>query len=476
MDELILKNLIAGKGISGGNTFAVNSDFYEEFSTQVGDATIFDIKMATSKANAIAKECNQIPFEDRKKILNTAAKKIRFSTEDLEYIVRYTGMPITRVKKHVEEIRTTLQIIPELVEKRIGIKHGKIARKPLIGENFFKVLNSINGFVYAVTPANDPRVTAFVSAWLVTLGIPVVFKVAATDVLTAQKIIAAILDSGYPAAGINQLCWDTKREEKHRLNFDLVDSATAIWAFGDNKTVDRLLRLEETEQGNIDHFADKIVLRHISGRAAGVYDGVYDAKKTAKIIVESALDWPIGCNAMKAVFDASKKGELEQELLEKFKEYEKYTGDPLKEKTKVGYVKPQLNNQVYERIQSLGKLGLITRLNGIRKEAHQTTPILLVTEDNHSEFLSKEYSTYILAIKPCDTFETAINDVNYSAGEEHRLALSIFSDEEDAILKATLKAHHIKRIRHSTELDLLFHEGNDYLHKLTIPQIHRVNF
>ena len=476
MDTLILKNLIAGKETSGGNTFTVNSDFYERFNTRVEDATIFDIKMATSKAKAIAKECNQIPFEDRKKILNTAAKKIRFSTEDLEYIVQYTGMPIAQVKKNIEEIKITLQIIPELVEKRIGIKHGKIARKPIVGENFFKVLNPINGFTYAVTPANDPRVTAFVSAWLVTLGIPVVFKVAATDVLPAQKIITAIIDSGYPAAGLNQLCWDTKKEEKRRLNFDLVDSAAAIWAFGDNKTVDRLLRLEEIEQGNIDHFADKIVLRHISGRAAGIYDGVYDAKKTAGIIVESALEWPIGCNAMKAVFDAGKQGELEQEILEKFKEYEKYTGDPLKEKTKVGYVKPQLNNQVYERIQSLVKLGLITRLSGIKKEARQTTPILLVTEDDHSEFLSKEYSTYILAVKPCDTFETAINDANYSAGDEHRLALSVFSDEEDVILKATLKAHHIKRVRHSTELDLLFHEGNDYLHKLTIPQIHRVSF
>src|SRR3989344_5773900 len=155
MDTLILKNLIAGKETSGGNTFTVNSDFYERFNTRVEDATIFDIKMATSKAKAIAKECNQIPFEDRKKILNTAAKKIRFSTEDLEYIVQYTGMPIAQVKKNIEEIKITLQIIPELVEKRIGIKHGKIDRKPLIGANFFKVLNSINGFVSAVTQAND---------------------------------------------------------------------------------------------------------------------------------------------------------------------------------------------------------------------------------------------------------------------------------------------------------------------------------
>jgi len=476
MDYLNLKNLIAGKEVEFGGKLRVSSEFYPNYSTQISDSTIFDIKMAISKAKTAAEKCNQMPFEERRKILQNAAKKISFNSSDLEYIVRYTGMPITQVKKQTGEVKAVLEIIPELIEKRIGIKYGKIARKPIDGENFFKFLHPIDGFLYAVTPANDPRVTAFVSAWAVSLGIPVVFKTASTDVLTAQKIIRAILDCGYPDAGLNQVCWDTKKIEKRRLNFDLVDSATAIWAFGEDKTVDAQLRFEESEGSNVDHFANKIILRHASGRSAGIYDDQYDNKKAAEIIAESALDWPIACNSMKTIFDTSTGHELVEELKEKFSEYEKYIGDPLKETTKVGYVNPRTNNHVYARIQDLERLGIMTRLKGIKIEDKQTSPILLQTDDVNSEFLNKEYGTYILAVKHCATFDDAVNDANYSAGDTHRLALSVFSDEEDKILKSVLRAHHIKRARHSTELDLMFHEGNDYLHKLTIPQIHRVSF
>ncbi len=474
-DSLVLKNLIAGQETMLGQNFTVKSEFYSEYQTQVADATLFDIKMAISKARSASEGCKRLTFDERKEILDAASKKIRFDSKDLEYIVKYTGMPIKQVKRQVEDIKTTLRVIPELIEKRIGIKYGKIGRKPVVGENFFKFLHPIDGFAYVVAPANDPRVTAFVAAWLVSLGIPIVFKTASTDVLIAQKVIWEIINAGYLRGGINQVCWNTKEVKNRKLNFELVDYASAIWAFGDEETVDKLLRVEDTESGPVDHFSGKIILRHASGRTAGIYDDQYSPKKAAEIIVESALDWPIACNAMKAIFYYGGE-DLEQEIKIKFQEYEKCTGDPMEEKTKVGYTKPQINNQVYSRIINLEKLGLAERILGDKKHEYQTTPILLRVEDNNSEFLSREYSTYILTLKQSETFEEAVYDANFSAGEANRLALSVFTEEEDRTLKTVLKAHHIKRARHSTELDLLFHEGNDYLHKLTIPQIHRVSF
>ena len=475
MDKMHLKNLVGGGEIGLGKEFEVKSEFYNDYVTSVTDSNMFDIKMAISKVKAAEAECNRLSFEERKKILKKAANKLKFNWEDYEYIVKYTGMPIRSVRKHLGDIIKILEIVPELVEKRIGTKHGRIGHKPIEGHDLFKFLQPITGYAYVVTPANDPRVTAFVAAWLVTLGIPGVFKVAKTDVFSAQKTMRAIIDSGYPVGALNQLCWDTANEETKKLNFSLADASTAIWAFGTDETVDNLLRFERSGNGGINHFSGKVVLRHATGRAAGIYDGTYNIKETAKIIAESALDWPIACNSIKSVFDASPKHELLEQLREQFDDYAAFTGDPLEEGTKVGYISSKLNNHIYSRIASLERLGVIKRTTGEKLNEFQTTPIILNIQDEHSEFLSSEYSTYITAVKECASFEDAVECSNYAAGKQHRLVVSVFSEERDKILKTILKAHHVKRARHTTELDVLFHEGNDYLHRLTTPQIHRVD-
>ena len=136
-----IKNLIGGREIGLGETFTVRSEFYEDYYTIVTDSNLFDIKMAVSKAKTAGMECNKMPFGERKKILHEAARKIAFSKKELEYVVKYTGMPLKQVKRQVEEIKTTLKIIPDLVEKRIGVLYGRIGRKPVEGQDFFKFLN-----------------------------------------------------------------------------------------------------------------------------------------------------------------------------------------------------------------------------------------------------------------------------------------------------------------------------------------------
>ncbi|MEM4255523.1 MAG: aldehyde dehydrogenase family protein [Candidatus Norongarragalinales archaeon] len=470
------KNYVGGKDILfSGKNFVVESEFYPDYRINAPESCLFDIKTAISKAKNAVLECRKIPFDERVKILKRASEKFSFKKDELEYIVKNTGMPISVVQELGLEIKQMNQVIPALIEKRIGTKHGKFGHDISKEPQLYAFFEPVNGIVYGVTPGNDIRVTAFIASWLVSLGLPGIIKCSKNDLVTAQKSVRAIVEAGYPAGALSVLCWDTGKQENSKLNFELADAAKVIWAYGDDKTVDTLLRFEEKENGHvIDHFSDKIVLRHATGRAAGICDKEIEPKQIAEMIVESSLRWPIGCNSLKMLFDASKESkELGHLLKEKFEEIGKHTGDPMNTKTKVGFTSPKLLNHVWGRIGDLKKLGLIEVKTGEKKSETQATPMLLETKDKNSEFLNTEFSTYILTMKKCNSFEEALVEANESAGPLKRLAVSIFSHDGEKVLKSYTHAHHVRRMRHTTEVDLLFHEGNDYFHKLMQPQIHR---
>ena len=472
------KNYIGGKEVLlSGKNFIVESEFYPTYRVSAPETGLFDIKTAVSKAKSSIQECRKLGFSERVEILEKAAEKFALGKNELEYVVKNTGMPISTVKEMAGEIQQMYRGLPVLIEKRIGTRHGKYGHVVSKEMGLFAFFEPVNGFIYAVTPGNDIRVTPFIAAWLVSLGIPGIFKCSKNDLVVAQKSIRVLTEAGYPDGALSVLCWDTNKKENSALNFELEDAAKAIWAYGDDFTVDNLLRFEEKANGQtVDHFSDKIVLRHATGRSAGICDSEMDLKHAAQTIVESSLKWPIGCNSLKMLFDAShQKQELMEILKEKFEEIGKKTGDPMDSKTKVGFVSSKLLNHVWGRISDLKKMGLLNIKIGEKKSEIQTTPILLETKDKNSEFLSTEFSLYVLTRKECATFREALNEVNESAGPMKRLAVSIFSHDEEKIMKGYTHAHHVRRMKHTTDIDLLFHEGNDYFHKLTTPQIHRIS-
>ena len=471
-------NYIGGKEVLlSGKNFVVENEFYPDYRVSAPEAGLFDAKTAVSKAKNAIQECRKLAFAERVEILERAAEKFALNNKEAEYVVKSTGMPISVVKEMAGQISQMYRQLPILIEKRIGTKHGKFGQRISKEMDLFAFFEPINGFVYAVTPGNDIRITSFIASWLVSLGLPGIFKCSKNDLAVAQKSIRVLTEAGYPDGALSVLCWDTNKKENSALNFELEDAAKAIWAYGDDFTVDSLLRFEEKANGQVvDHFSDKIVLRHATGRSAGICDSEMNLKHAAQTIVESSLKWPIGCNSLKMLFDAShQKQELMEILKEKFEEIGKKTGNPMDSKTKVGLVSSKLLNHVWGRISDLKKLGLLNIKTGEKKSEIQTTPILLETKDKNSEFLSTEFSLYVLTSKECATFEEALNDANESAGPTKRLAVSIFSHDEEKIMKGYTHAHHVRRIKHTTDIDLLFHEGNDYFHKLTTPQIHRIS-
>jgi acyl-CoA reductase-like NAD-dependent aldehyde dehydrogenase len=475
MQELMFKNFIGGKDtLLSGKNFTVESDFYPDYRVLAPESGIFDVKTAISKAKSSLKECKELTFAERTEILENASEHYSATNAELEYAVKNTGMPIKIVKEYSEEIIKIFRGLPIVLEKHVGLV-GEQFGYELKHANGVALFEPINGMVYAVTPGNDIRVSAFIASWLVSLGLSGIIKCSKNDLAFAHKALEQLTKSGYPEGALNLLCWDTKKQENSKLNFELVDSAKVVWAYGSDSTVDFMLRFEEkTPENVIDHFSDKIVLRHGTGRSAGICGSDVSVNEVAQTVTDSALTWPIGCNAMKMLFTCGKnQEELASELSERFDELRKFTGDPMSNKTRVGYTDPKLLQHVMARIGDLQKTGQVKLRTGKKLSDKQCIPLLLETWDANSELLSNEFSTYLLTIKKCDGLNDALTQLNESAGINKRLSVSVFTSEKQKV-QNSLHAHHIANNKPTNEIDLLFHEGNDYFHKLTIPQIHKI--
>ncbi len=250
------KNIIGGREILlSGKYFYSESPFYKNYKIKIADSGKLDVAMIISKLHNIRNTCANISFKDRKKILNKVSKKISFKKEHINHVVKMTGMPYKYVNEYLNEIPKLFRIIPEIAGKKYGIIDDELGRPLHEGSNKYELRIPAKGFVYAITPGNDPRVSALVSAILVTTGMAGVLKVSKNDVPIANIVIKTIIDCGYPPDALATILFDTSRPEAKSLNFDLVDKAGIIWPFGDDRTVDQLLRFETKKWFDIDSFS-----------------------------------------------------------------------------------------------------------------------------------------------------------------------------------------------------------------------------
>lgn len=507
-------NIIAGKKINlSNNYFEAKSPFYSDFKFDIANSGVLDVTIAISKAKTANIDCDKLEHADKCTILKKASKKIKFSEGEIKAIVRMTGMPIKYVKKYLAEIPGIMVNFPILMQKRYGIIDGKFATHLHKHKDYTKVefREPITGFAYAVTPANDPRAVALVATTLVALGVPGIIKPSKLDALTANKVINSIIDAGYPPNGLNAVYYNSSDPSAQKHNFKICDNAHAIWPYGDDNTVDKILRLEyrkilnlerflddkkiqnfkndsikmidelkksEADLNNyiedqtIDHFNSKIVLRHSSGRCAGILDKKFNLETAKKIILNSSMNYPIGCNSMKSLFVIKESYSKILELLkENIQNLADKIGDPLDKNTEVGYIDPLTVSYMLKRISELKKMGLIEVIAGGQKISDmQVTPLLVTTEDVNSEILINETPAYILGLKKCDSLNDAISDVNLAANKGKKLVVSILTKNPQKIFQK-IKAHHIKVNNLTTDLDGIVHEGNDYVMQLTKPII-----
>ena len=341
------------------------------------------------------------------------------------------------------------------------------------------------------------------------LGIPGIIKPSKADTLIPSKVVRAILDAGYPKNGLTLLFFNSNNPISRQHNFRLCDEASIIWPFGDDSTVDNLLRLEqqnvfqlekflsdkkisdfkkdfdkfveEIKQAKysiadyltvqtIDHFSSKHILRHASGRCAGILDNDFDVDLAVDLIIESSMRYPIGCNSMKSIFVVKEAyNELVKKLRTRFAYLDKHTGNPMSEDTEVGYVASDTVAFIEKRLGELQRAGLIDVLCGGKKiNDFQLTPILASTNDINSELLLTEIPGYILCLKKADSFRDAVSEINNISVNNPKLAVSFFTNNQDN-MKLHINAHHLKINYLTTDIDGIVHEGNDYIMQLTKP-------
>ncbi len=514
-------NLIGGKYVNlSGKYFTVQSQFYDDFNVLVADSSNIDILVAISKTKGAWSECQKMSFGERSAIIKEAAARLVFSEEEITAIVKTLGTPIRYIREQVAQIPKIMRSFSVTISKRYGIIEGRIGLDFIENKTFSKIEFRIakKGLIYALTPGNDIRTTAVVSTISVLLGIPLIIKPSRTDNIIPLKITKAIIEAGYPKNGLSVIFFNTDNPSSKKLNFKLCDEATVVWPFGDEETVDDSIRFERIKlleiekilkasgvpdagegiikflnnaqakhnpldaymsEQTVDHFASKIVLRHASGRCAGILDSDFDLQRAAKLIMESSMEYPKSCSSMKSVFVVETVFEKFIKILkQEFEDLDRYVADPLKPKTKVGYVDKGTVSFLEKRIMELKRLQLVSILHGGKKiNQTQLTPILLSTSDINSELLIKEIPGYILCLIEVGSFEEAVSQINRISKDNPKLAVSYFTNNPNN-MRLYINAHHVKINHTTTDLDGIIHEGNDYIMKLTRPymvHVHKVD-
>ena len=479
----------------------------------VADTGIMDTSIAISNVKKCWDTCQSLGFTKRAKILKKAATNLEFNESEIDLIIKLIGMPKKYVKQQIDQIPEIMSNFSDIVIERYGLLNDRLGTDFIENDYFHKIEFRLpkKGFVYAITPGNDLRTTTLVSTILVLLGLPAIIKPSKTDVIIPSKIIEAMINAGYPKNGLNLIFLDSNRKNSKNQNFKICDEASVIWPFGDDDTVDNLLRLEQHTKfdierflkdkniqdiktdfakfnieiqnsrdtinnyiitDNIDHFSSKLVLRHASGRCASILDADFDLDVATKLIIDSSMRWPIGCNSMKSVFVVeSVFDKIVAKLTKEFKLLDKAIANPLDKETEVGYIDKKTVLFLERRINELKMLNLITVLHGGTKiNPFQLTPFLISTNDFNSELLINEIPGYILCLTKVKTFKDGVEHINILTNNNPKLAVSYFTNNIEN-MKLYTNAHHIKINYLTTDIDGLVHEGNDYIMQLTRPHM-----
>ena len=485
--------IIGGKEILK-DTFTGSSLFYKDYTYGIANASMLDIAAAIGNA----RNAQRASLESRVQCLRTAASSFSYTDEDVEHAVRILGMPISLIKEYFESIPAILRGLPDAVGARFN---GLPEQLPYLAEKLtdetYKLLVPENGFCYVVTPGNDVRAAAMVAANLCYHGIPFIIKASKEDA-AAPLLIKALLDGGFSPGFCNLLYFDSSAADAGKKHFKILDACSTIWTFGSDETVDNVLRYEVKErkvfldvtdivqegdgpiklslpdsdlalksrivikEEKADHFQGKRVLRHGCGNCAMIVGGEFDDLMTD--MLTRSFGYAIGCNAVKSVMVVNSDRWLihAAEYLAGL-----VTGDPLDERTQVGYVNPQ-NLDYLDNLLNREK-AKVNVYGGKRLSPYQATPMLIHTQARIDGLFGQEIPAYVLSVRHCEAMDEAVQQINSYTGKNLRLVVSFINVAHSDVIKefGKVKAHAIFVNQPTATVVPYFHEGNDYALKLS---------
>ncbi|MGE5222835.1 MAG: aldehyde dehydrogenase family protein [Omnitrophica WOR_2 bacterium] len=465
------------------------SPFYSGYRYVLSQASPLDI----SHAIGCARQAEALTLSKRQEYLYKAAEYFTYGQADLEHAVRMTGMPIACMRTLFEQIPQIFREVPSILSNRYT--HSGLGEIEEFRQGVQKIHTRQEGFCYAITPGSDPRATALVAANLLYLGIPLILRASIKDA-AAPLVLRALLKSGLDPNSCSLIYLNKDDPQYDQKHYQILDACSLLWTFGPAESADPNLRYENTglravidlgasetgigshslllkalaskteaelfqsvqfQEERRDHFTGKQVLRHQAGNCAAVSWGPFD-QETRQWLSDS-LSYPGLCMATRSVWliDAASWLEEAHACLESWK-----VGDPLDPETRVGYIHPR----ELDRLQNLVKKNslYIQCFGGKRLSERQSVPLLVAAQEALPDFFANDIPAYIVAIRNCDRFEDAIQEMNAGSCDQPRLAVSLLHGPKEIIDQVIrkIRAHTILINQPTTRLFPYYHEGNDY--------------
>jgi acyl-CoA reductase-like NAD-dependent aldehyde dehydrogenase len=494
MSELINPLIVNGSPIMR-SPFSGSSIFYDDYRYLTASAERRDI----SYAIGCARSAQRPSLKERLASLEKAAQTFTYSNQHLEHTVRMTGMPIRVVEDFYKQIPDLLRSVPRGAASRFGRTGGPFPHDlEILDEGLYKVLLPQEGFCYAITPGNDPRAAALIAANLAYLGLPFVLRASPRDAVP-PLLIEALVQGGFDPTFASLVYLNPSEPDSTFKNFKLVDASSAVWTFGAAERIDPTLRFEKRgqrvnlnldefteemdlpsvkhvlknlgteellkrirlEDEMVDHFKEKLILRHSAGNCAGIAWG--DLSETTGQILYQSFACPAVCSAMKSVRVVD-GGEWIQQAADLFKDL--VVGDPLDPTTQVGYIAPRTLDSL--EAMTTANACLISTVGGRRISAQQAEPLLVCAENEAPQFFAQEIPAYVLAARSCEDTDEAIEVINNSTSTP-RLAVTLLNAPSSQKLPVLLKlnTHAVLVNQPTSQFTPLLHEGNDYLLELS---------
>jgi acyl-CoA reductase-like NAD-dependent aldehyde dehydrogenase len=482
--------------------FEVTSTFYPQYKFQVSNASQLDI----ASAIGAVRRADRSSLSDRKRFLENVANSLVIEDELTEHVVRMTGMPVRMIRDAIQDIKRIFRATPEVLNHRFknfgypaGFKQEIIAQETITSD-LSKVLLPMEGFCYAVTPGNDPRASAIVAANLGYLGIPFIIRASIRDAVS-PIIIKSMIEAGFDSNFCNLIYLDRDSADYEQKHFKIVDACSCMWTFGQPQSIDQTLRyqaserslvltltgsgydpsrpysLKETlghlsetefnrsvriEPNSVDHFKQKMVIRHESGNCAAILNGPFD--KTIQELIYPSIGYANICTAMKSLMIIA---ESDQTMAIADMLSSLVVGDPLHPDTQVGFIDSR-NLDYLSQLVKRNSLHM-QMFGGERRSTFQANPLLITSQEDLPDFLGQEIPAYVLTTRNCQTVDEAIIHLNMHLDGHPRLGVSLLRLPEEQLKSTIVQIDaHIVLINKPTSLLLpAFHEGNDYVQLLT---------
>jgi acyl-CoA reductase-like NAD-dependent aldehyde dehydrogenase len=357
------------------------------------------------------------------------------------------GMPLTAMREKAGFIGKMLMGLPQIYE------HTDIeGRKPY-------------GIVLACTPGNDISASTFVLANMVLTGSTGVIRPSSSEVHFTTKVAEILTESGYPAGALNVVNYGRGRDTLTQI---LGNNTDLKIIFGDDSTVSRF-----------KEFGGKVI-GYGAGRALAIVDESADPEKTADMLVEGSMVYPIGCNKTMGVrLPRSMLADIQRRVIARVDALT--VGDPRNLDTRVGYVDKTMLTCMLDRIEHLRDLEVIEiARQGRRISDMQATPFVIIS-DPTSEFMTQEFPNYVLAFCPNGDLAEAVTQTEYVRSAKDlpkHLVISIFGDEhKQEVLAARERllyrtAHSVHLNMPTNHIDPRSHQNISLPHELSRASVH----